>query len=122
MRLRELIHALAPTLRQVSTEQIAVGNAAAVAVAGNVDRIVHRSDVALAVAERIQAFNGLSFGIKALEIYVGLQAARNRKQCGTDLERIERAFFDRRQEHGLFVMMSVSSPPRTCRCSAQPWP
>ena len=55
---------------QLVTQQVAVGDATAMAVAGHVDGIVDGADIALHVAKRVQALDGRAFGIEALEVVV----------------------------------------------------
>ena len=94
-------------LGQLVPQKIPVGDAAAVAVAGHVDGIVHGADVAHHVAERVQALDGLTLGVKALKVDVRAQAAGNGQQGRTDLQRVERPLLHRGQEHGLFVVVGV---------------
>ena len=68
-------------LGQIMAEHVAEGDAAAVGVAGHVDGVVHRGDVAHDVAEHVEALDDLAVLVEALEVVVALQAAADGEQC-----------------------------------------
>lgn len=109
-------------LGEFVAEQVTEGNAAAVGVAGDVDGVVHRGDVAHDVAEHVEALDDLAVLIQALEVIVALQATADGEQRRTDLQGVEGALLHGREEYGLLVVVGCPRPPRTCRCSGPPWP
>ncbi len=77
------------------------------AVALNVDRVVVRVHVARAVANGVQALDGLTLGVDNLEVVGNRDAADNGEQARGNLGRVEGALLDGEQEVRFLEEVSV---------------
>lgn len=80
--------------RELFAEALALDEAAAMAVALNVDRVVVRVHVARAVANGVQTLDGLTLGVDNLEVVGNRDAADNGEQARGNLGRVEGALLD----------------------------
>ena len=93
--------------RELFAEALALDETAAMAVALNVDRVVVRVHVAGAVADGVQALDGLALGVDNLEVVGNRDAANNGEQAGSNLGRIEGTLLDGEQEVRFLVEVGV---------------
>ncbi len=93
--------------RELFAEALALDEAAAMAVAETFDRVVVRVHVARAVANGVQALDGLTLSVNNLEVIGNRDAADNGEQARGNLGRVEGALLDGKQEVRFLEEVSV---------------
>ena len=93
--------------RELFAEALALDEAAAMAVALNVDRVVVRVHIAGAVTDGVQALDGLALGVDNLEVVGNRDTANNGEQARSNLGCVEGALLDGEQEMGFLVEVGV---------------
>ena len=93
--------------RELFAKTLALDEAAAMAVALNVDRVVVRVHIAGAVADGVQTLDGLALGVDNLEVVGNRDTANNGEQARSNLGCVEGTLLDGEQEVGFLVEVGV---------------